>query len=78
MQLIKKSDLTFEDEILGQLDGKVFPIESYINYDQFLFIGHGSIVSIKNLSEFSSKCWTHFVRKYSNTKNTSKHYKSFA
>jgi hypothetical protein len=50
LELIQRSNLSFKDEVLSQLDGKVFPIQSYINYDNFIFVGHGNTISLKNLN----------------------------
>ena len=64
MDLIQNSDMSFKDEILTELDSKIFPIQSYINYDNYIIIGHGSIVSFKNLSNVNECEWNHYVRHY--------------
>ena len=55
LDLISESELTFKDEFLSQLDGKVYPIQSYINYDNFVFIGIGNTLCIKNLAGLCDK-----------------------
>ncbi|CDW91026.1 UNKNOWN [Stylonychia lemnae] len=77
IEIIQDSSLSYEEEVLSQLDGKVFPIQSYINYDNYVILGHANVISFKNLTDLCSQNqngWEHMFRDYKQIKSKTEHY----
>ena len=71
MDFIQESELSFRDEILSALSGKIYPVQSYINFESFVIVGHGNCFAYKNLANLccKSKQWNYCLKKYSHVKD---------
>jgi hypothetical protein len=63
--LLNTSIYTFTEEMLMSLSGKVSPLNSYLSVDNFVIIGIGNIVSIKDincLDNIIRSSWKHYKK----------------